>query len=237
MTITRISSFNSFGNGGAYSGYGQAQRRQETNSSIWGNNNSSNNYNIQQAIDLLGNSGLGLSTLDQIESLAGISSGLGNNDPIAGPMPMQGLNYAQPGASYAPLDQIMTAPFGANENLLGSSNPFAAANSNNIFSTTNVNANNFNSLSLTNTNIKSGFDNAIKAHMTNINTPSGNFNFSDVDAGNFHSSNANLIGNINSYRQTNTHITSPDENLYQNSQVIHTPTETITRTRTRGTIW
>ena len=176
---------------------------------------------------------------------------MSNEDPIAGRIPgMKGLNYIQPGASFAPMDGIMTAPFGANDNLFGSgqynSNPFATTMfingmtaGNNIFKNTNINANQFNSLKLSNTSIRAGNfgSQTINGHITNISTPSGNFNFNDIDAGNFYSSNANLIGNINSYKQTNTLINSPTENLNKISQVIDTPTETITRTVTRGTIW
>jgi len=40
-----------------------------------------------------------------------------------------GVNYARPGSSFVPMDQVMTAPFGANADLLGMGhdNPFASS--------------------------------------------------------------------------------------------------------------
>jgi hypothetical protein len=73
-------------------------------------------------------------------SIWGESPSFGSDDFIGANNGVEGVNYAQPGASFVPMDQVMTAPFGANEDMLGNSgygqNPFASfmQNSTSIFS-------------------------------------------------------------------------------------------------------
>ena len=277
-TITRINSTYSSGGGAHQHGYGNGQRQKPNHLSIWGDAPSSNNFNFP--------GGINSRILNQIGNLS--RSYINNVDPMSGPSVMPGADFAPIGASFVPMDQIMTAPFGANADLLGSdqfgSNPFTSDNSifsngrdngphrrnrngrgfnndflsltgdhdsnlrysrtrttngNNIFKNTTVNANQFNKLKLTNTTVKTGNfgSQTINGHSTNIHTPSGNFNFKDVDSKNLHSSKTTLSGRINSYQQTKQHINTATSNLDRTRQVIDTPTERITRTRTKGTIW
>jgi len=253
-TITRINSNYNSG-GGAYYGYGQTYRQQSNHISIWGEPSlykssfSSNNY-------------------------------IGANNGI------QGVSYGRPGASSVPMDQIMTAPFGANADLLGMgyNNPFASANfsSTSIFSNRQPNVSyrrttiigghgsrrNFLSLTGDHSNHHSGhrsnniFRNHSGSHHSNnisfkstsirtgnfgrqtmsnrstsIHTPSVDFNTRDIKSGNSSISRTNISGHVDGYRQTSQHIVTPTSDLNKTRQVIDTPTERITRTRTQGTIW
>jgi len=239
--ISRINTTYGFG-GGAYYGYGNERKQKSDHISIWGEPSySGSNY---PSSDFVG----------------------ANNG-------VQGVSYAQPGASYVPMDQVMTAPFGANVDVLGSSNqnPFAsgnynmasvfsnfmsnfannknflsltgnhnhlAHNSNNIFKN-HANLHNSNNLRLSNTSIKAGGfgSKTLSSRMTSIHTPSVDFNSRELNAGNKSISQTRISGDINSYRQTSQHIQTPDANLNRTRQVINTPTEKITRTVTKGTIW
>jgi hypothetical protein len=252
---TRINSAYAYGSWSWDRDYQRALREEREarlnnqNISIWGDNYFSGSNN---------------SSMDDYPML--------DEDPMSGPIPgVTGLNYIEPGAPYAPMEGIMTAPFGANDNLFSSGiqnyNPFVSAgisstsifanqmngndnnsflsltssrfdNNNNIFSNTTVNADNFDSLRYSNTNIKTGGDfGGLTSRSTNIHTPSVDFNSREFNNGNNSFSKTNISGDINSYRQTNSHISSPTADLNRTSQVIDTPTETITRTRTRGTLW
>ncbi|HBG49474.1 MAG TPA: hypothetical protein DDW90_08245 [Cyanobacteria bacterium UBA9971] len=257
-TITRINSMYNSG-GGAYYGYGQAQRQQSNHISIWGE-----------------------------PSL--FSSSFSSNNYIGANNGIQGLNFASRGASFVPMDQIMTSPFGANVDLLGNNNygfnPFASSNfsSTSIFSNGNsnishrrsstVNRNgihdtrrNFLSLTGQHSDHHSGhhsnniFRNADSHHSNNIHfkststrtgnfgsqtmsnrstsihTPSVDFNTRDINTGNRSISSTNLSGHVDRFKQTKQHIVTPTSDLNKTRQVIDTPTERITRTRTQGTIW
>lgn len=253
MTIMRISSTYNSGYGGAYWGWGQPLRQQGPDdiSSIWDN----------------------MPTEDSVTP---------------------GVYYAPKGASYVPMDQVMTAPFGANADLLGADdglgnnyigaqssifqsgnsgfNPFAmssmfsmalsnrghgrsavhrgghesghsrflslthgshnrAGHGGNIFKNGNSHGHDLN---IRTTNVRNG---SFGRHTTSIHTPSVDFNTREVDAGNRHLTRTNISGHINSFKQTNQHISGFGTNLNRTRQVIDTPTETITRTRTRGVVW
>ena len=109
--ITRISTtYGSSSWGGAFQQpQEQGHRPQLNQASIWGNSSSFG---------------------------SGFSSG--GYDFVGGNNGIENVNYAQPGASYIPMDQIMTAPFGANANLFGSN-----FNDNNIFAPNNFDSPSF----------------------------------------------------------------------------------------------
>jgi len=242
--INRISSTYGSGGGGYY-GYGNERKQKSNHVSIWGEPS-------------------------YYESNYSLNNFIGANNGI------EGVNYAQPGASYVPIDQVMTAPFGANADLLGTSNqnPFASGNynaasiisnlmsrfvnkrnflsltgnhnhlapnfgnhSNNIFKN-HVSSHNPNNLRFSSTSIKAGGfgSKTLSSRMTSIHTPSVDFNTREINAGNKSISQTKISGDINSYRQTNQHIQTPNANLNRTLQVINTPTEKITRTVTKGTI-
>lgn len=265
MTIMRISSTYNSGYGGAYWGYGQPLRTQSPDdfSSIWDN----------------------MPTEDSVTP---------------------GVYYAPKGASYVPMDQVMTAPFGANADLLGADddlgnnfmnpgnsifqsnnsgfNPFTMASmfsallsnrngfghrnvrhigrgehvrghhgnsnflslthksgnhsghnsvhrSDNIFKNNHVNSH---GLNIKTSNVRNG---SFGKHTTSIHTPSVDFNSREINAGNRNITRTNISGHINSFKQTKQHISGFGTNLDRTRQVIDTPTETITRTRTRGVVW
>jgi hypothetical protein len=211
MSYGRINPYYGSNYGSNYDLWGRDQdrsrrnyRSNQDNTSIWGNNPSSNDFNRQQGIDFLRRSGIPDSLLNQIENYSGDNSGDNGIQTSPSAVPSN-FNYAQPGASYAPMDSVMTAPFGMPDNLnsaFGSngSNPFAAGNSNSIFSnlpagstihirrtriTTGGNDSNNNFLNLTGNSRNSSFgSNTINGHSTNILNNQTGTRISDIQDGN-----------------------------------------------------
>lgn len=244
MTITRINSF-----------YGQS-------SSPWDRDYERHNREKREQhpdhISIWGNSSL---------------YGSGSNDFIGANNGIQNVNYAPKGASFVPMDQVMTAPFGANTDILGTNhnsfNPFESSNFNstsifsnamraqdynnflsltgqhpdhhakNIFRNNNVNSHHSNDLHFKQTTIKRGNfgSQTMSNRLTSIHTPSVDFTSRDLTAGNKNISQTNISGHINSYKQTIQHLNTPTADLDRTRQVIKTPTEKITRTVTKGTLW
>lgn len=110
-------------------------------------------------------------------------------------------------------------------------------NGNNIFSNTRVNASNFDSLKLTNTRISSGFGSTVRGSSVNIANGSTRISDNSLNFGGNSINSTRVSGDIERFKQTNTHITSPNADLNRRVTEVEDKNNIYRITKTKGTMY
>jgi len=215
----RIGTSYSTGYGSAYStGYGYASRQTASNLSM-------NIFGMNSDVQ----SGMQMADMYTPYQNSGYSNAYNNAvSPNLSDIPIYSIGANRPLSLGGSLGTSAhnTNIFATGHNYEFNTNPFAAR----------VNGG-YEPTSLSYRRTSAGFGSLTSKNALNIHTPSVDYRTREFDANGRHISKTNISGDIDSYRRTSSLLHTGNGDLKRTKEVIETPTETITRTRTRGTLW